>query len=195
MAATTRAEATWSGDLLKGGGRVTAATTRVFVDLPISWESRIGENQAMTTPEELLAASHAACYAMACSNILAKAGTPPASLSVSVDVTADTTSAGWTVKSAHITVRGDVPGRDRGVVQDGGRGGEGRLPDLAGAGRQRRALGRGDPRGLTARGAAAPAAPVYGIVSSRRGLSTVIVRISASDTPASRSRGRNASAR
>ena len=77
MAATTRAEATWSGDLLKGGGRVTAATTRVFVDLPISWESRIGENQAMTTPEELLAASHAACYSMACSNILAKAGTPP----------------------------------------------------------------------------------------------------------------------
>lgn len=110
MAATTRAEATWSGDLLKGGGRVTAATTRVFVDLPISWESRIGENQAMTTPEELLAASHAACYAMACSNILAKAGTPPASLSVSVDVTADTTPAGWTVKNAHITVRGDVPG-------------------------------------------------------------------------------------
>ena len=110
MAATTRAEATWSGDLLKGGGRVTAATTRVFFDLPISWESRIGENQAMTTPEELLAASHAACFAMACSNNLAKAGTPPASLSVSVDVTADTTSAGWTVKSAHITVRGDVPG-------------------------------------------------------------------------------------
>ncbi|MFL5727221.1 MAG: OsmC family peroxiredoxin [Chloroflexota bacterium] len=110
MAATTRAEATWSGDLLKGKGRVTAATTGVFADLPISWESRIGENQAMTTPEELLAASHAACFAMACSNNLAKAGTPPTSLSVSVDVTADTTDAGWTVKNAHITVRGNVPG-------------------------------------------------------------------------------------
>ena len=110
MAATTRAEATWSGDLLKGGGRVTAATTRVFVDLPISWESRIGENQAMTTPEELLAASHAACYAMACSNILAKAGTPPTRLSVAVEITADKLDAGWTVQSAEITVRGVVPG-------------------------------------------------------------------------------------
>jgi osmotically inducible protein OsmC len=110
MAATTRAEATWSGDLLKGGGRVTAATTRVFVDLPISWESRIGENQAMTTPEELLAASHAACYAMACSNILAKAGTPPDRLDVEVTVTADKREAGWTVESAAIVVRGRVPG-------------------------------------------------------------------------------------
>jgi lipoyl-dependent peroxiredoxin len=110
MATTNRAEATWSGDLLKGKGTVTAATTRVFADLPISWEARIGEVESLTTPEELLAASHAACFAMACSNNLAKAGTPPTSLSVSVDVTADTTDAGWTVKNAHITVRGNVPG-------------------------------------------------------------------------------------
>jgi lipoyl-dependent peroxiredoxin len=110
MAATNRAEATWSGDLLTGKGTVTAGTTRVFVDQPISWEARIGEDQSLTTPEELLAASHAACFAMACSNNLAKAGTPPTKLSVSVDVTADTTDAGWTVKSAHIIVRGNVPG-------------------------------------------------------------------------------------
>src|SRR5262245_6117050 len=110
MAATNTARATWSGDLLTGKGTVSAGTTSVFVDQPISWEARIGDDQSLTTPEELLAASHAACFAMACSNILAKAGTPPAALSVSVDVTADTTDAGWTVKNAHITVRGNVPG-------------------------------------------------------------------------------------
>jgi osmotically inducible protein OsmC len=47
---------------------------------------------------------------MACSNILAKAGTPPTSLTVTVEVTADKLETGWTVQSAAITVRGVVPG-------------------------------------------------------------------------------------
>ena len=80
-------------------------------------------------------------------------------------------------------------------LRGGRRRGQGRLPDLAGAQGQRRDDGRGDARGLT-RGATLRRRPAgQAMVSSRRGLSTVIVRISASDTPAARSRGRNDSAR
>jgi osmotically inducible protein OsmC len=110
MATTRRAEATWTGDLLGGSGTVTAATTRVFADLPTTWASRTGEPEGVTSPEELLAAAHASCFSMACSNILAKAGTPPTSLSVAVEITADKLDAGWTVQTAAITVRGVVPG-------------------------------------------------------------------------------------
>lgn len=110
MATTRQADATWSGDLLSGRGTVTAATTRVFADLPTTWASRTGEPDGVTSPEELLAAAHASCFSMACSNELAKAGTPPSSLSVSVAITADKLDTGWTVQLADITVRGVVPG-------------------------------------------------------------------------------------
>lgn len=110
MATTRRATATWSGDLLSGNGTVTAATTGVFRDLPTTWASRIGEPAGVTSPEELLASAHASCFSMACSNELAKAGTPPTALSVQVDVSGDKLEAGWTVTEAAITVRGTVPG-------------------------------------------------------------------------------------
>jgi osmotically inducible protein OsmC len=110
MATSRQADATWSGDLLSGNGFVTASTTRVFADLPTKWASRIGEPEGVTSPEELLAAAHASCFSMACSNELAKAGTPPERLTVSASVTGDKLEAGWTVISSAITVRGVVPG-------------------------------------------------------------------------------------
>jgi lipoyl-dependent peroxiredoxin len=110
MPETRNADATWSGDLLNGRGTVTASTTRVFADLPTTWASRTGEPAGVTSPEELLAAAHASCFSMACSNLLAKAGTPPERLSVSVSVTADKLDTGWTVMAAAIRVSGVVPG-------------------------------------------------------------------------------------
>jgi osmotically inducible protein OsmC len=110
MATTRRATATWRGDLLSGAGTVTAATTGIFRDQPTTWASRIGEPAGVTSPEELLATAHASCFSMACSNILAKAGTPPTRLDVEVAVSADKLDAGWTVTAAAITVRGIVPG-------------------------------------------------------------------------------------
>jgi len=110
MATTRRATATWSGDLLSGHGTVTAATTGIFRDQPTTWASRTEEPNGVTSPEELLAAAHASCFSMACSNNLAKAGTPVERLDVEVSVTADRLEAGWTVVSAAIVVRGRVPG-------------------------------------------------------------------------------------
>ncbi len=110
MATTRRADATWSGDLLSGRGNVTAGTTGVFRDLTTTWASRTGEPEGVTSPEELLAAAHASCFSMAVSNELAKAGTPPTRIAVSVAVTADKLETGWTVQSAAITVTGAAPG-------------------------------------------------------------------------------------
>lgn len=110
MATTRTATATWSGDLPNGKGTVTAATTGTFRDQPTTWASRIGETAGVISPEELLAAAHASCFSMACSNILAKAGTPPTRLDVQVTVGADKLEAGFTVTNADIVVRGVVPG-------------------------------------------------------------------------------------
>jgi len=110
MATTRRATATWSGDLLSGRGSVSASSSGLFSDQPTTWASRTEEPNGVTSPEELLAAAHASCFSMACSNNLAKAGTPVERLDVEVSVTADRLDAGWTVVSAAIDVRGRVPG-------------------------------------------------------------------------------------
>ena len=97
-----RSEATWEGDLMSGGGVVSAVSSGVFTDLPVTWASRAESPEGRTSPEELVAAAHAACYCMALSNGLGKAGTPPTKLEVS--------DAGARVASSALTVRGEVPG-------------------------------------------------------------------------------------
>ena len=82
---TRRATASWTGDLISGSGTVTGYSSGLFSDLPVSWGSRT-EEPDHTSPEELLAAAHAACFCMAFSNGLAKAGTPPDHLHVEAEV-------------------------------------------------------------------------------------------------------------
>lgn len=110
MAEVRRAEATWTGDLVSGSGVVSAATSGKFRDLGVTWADRTQESSGKTSPEELLAASHAACFSMAFSARLAKNGTPPTRLDVSADVTFAQVDGGWKVASSALTVRGDVPG-------------------------------------------------------------------------------------
>jgi osmotically inducible protein OsmC len=118
MAQVRRAAAHWSGDLLSGGGAVSAGTSGIFADQAITWRARTEASEGKTSPEELLAAAHAACYSMAFSNELAKAGFAPERVDVTVDVGADKTDAGWTVLTSHITVRGKVPGVDEATFQE-----------------------------------------------------------------------------
>ena len=78
MAAVRQANVSWSGDFLSGKGNVSAASSGAFKQLEVSWPRRSEPDaQGKTSPEELLAASHASCYAMALSNGLGQAGTPP----------------------------------------------------------------------------------------------------------------------
>lgn len=110
MSATRRAEVSWDGDLMSGSGIVSAASSGAFADLPVSWAARTEAPEGKTSPEELVAAAHASCYAMAFSGALAKGGTPPQHLAVSAVVTFDKLEAGWTVVSSALTVRGRVAG-------------------------------------------------------------------------------------
>ena len=117
MAQVRRAEAHWQGDLLTGKGEVSAATSGVFGGLPITWKARTEASDGLTSPEELLATAHAACFAMASSNELAKAGFPATRNDVSVEITADRGEQGWTVLASHITLRASVPGIDEATFQ------------------------------------------------------------------------------
>jgi len=110
MTAMRRADATWTGDLTTGSGVVTASSSHAFTDLPVSWAARTESPGGMTSPEELIAAAHAACYSMAFSAGLARGGTPPQRLDVSAEVTFDKSDAGWRVASSALTVHGVVPG-------------------------------------------------------------------------------------
>ena len=110
MAAVRTATVTWNGDLASGEGTVSAGTTGLFTDLPVSWASRTEAPAGRTSPEELLAAAHASCFAMAFSGQLAKAGTPPEHLHVEAEVTFDKVGEGWKVAASRLIVVGRAPG-------------------------------------------------------------------------------------
>jgi osmotically inducible protein OsmC len=112
MAAIRQARAVWNGDLAKGSGEVSAVTSGKFSALGVSWGARTEAPQGKTSPEELLAAAHASCFAMALSAGLAKAGSPPKKLEVTSTVTFDKVGEDWTVVSSELEVKGEVPGMD-----------------------------------------------------------------------------------
>jgi lipoyl-dependent peroxiredoxin len=112
MALKSRAEATWSGSLTEGSGSVSARSSSKFSDVPVSWASRTEAHAGRTSPEELLAAAHASCYAMALSAGLGRQGHPPERLDVSATVTFDKVGDGFKVTTSELTVRGKVPGVD-----------------------------------------------------------------------------------
>jgi len=112
MAAVRHATATWKGDLISGSGEVGADSSAAFGKLPVTWASRTEKADGRTSPEELLAAAHASCFAMAFSSDLAGAGFAPELLTVSAEVAFDRVDAKWTVVSSKLTVRGRVPGLD-----------------------------------------------------------------------------------
>lgn len=102
------ASAVWNGDLFGGSGQTTLQTSGLG-SFGVSWKARAEESGGATTPEELIAAAHAACYCMALSNVLAKNGTPPTQLDTSAEVTF---LAGTGITGIHLTVRGHVEGLD-----------------------------------------------------------------------------------
>jgi osmotically inducible protein OsmC len=110
--AVSRAQASWSGDLAGGSGTVSAESG-VFTDLGLTWAGRTERPAGSSSPEELLAAAHAGCYAMALSNTLAEAGHVPARLEVSATVHfTPQDGGGFAVDRSELSVKGDVPGVD-----------------------------------------------------------------------------------
>ena len=76
MATTRNAKTHWEGSLFEGAGQVTLESSGIGT-YDVSWPARAEEANGKTSPEELIAAAHSACFSMALSNGLAKAGTPP----------------------------------------------------------------------------------------------------------------------
>ena len=110
---TTRtATATWNGSLLEGSGRITSFESGSIGALPVSWPRRSEAHDGVTSPEELLAAAHASCFAMALSGGLARNGTPATRLDVSATVSFEKVEAGWRVTRSALPLEGDVPGLD-----------------------------------------------------------------------------------
>ena len=110
MAAKRRAEVTWRGDLMGGSGRIDRVGSGAFGSLDVTWASRSEEDSAgRTSPEELIAAAHAACFSMALSHGLAEAGNPPEELHTSAETTF---VPGTGITEIALSVEGRVNGLD-----------------------------------------------------------------------------------
>jgi osmotically inducible protein OsmC len=109
-----KASAVWHGGLKDGKGDIST-DSGALKDTQYSFGTRF-ENGVGTNPEELIAAAHAGCFAMAFSAELGKVGLTPESIAVNATVTLDKTDAGWTVTESHLDVKAKVPGANRTTV-------------------------------------------------------------------------------
>lgn len=106
------AEVVWEGNLTEGQGTVTPGSG-AFNTLSVTWASRTQAPAGKTSPEELIAAAHASCYAMAFSNTLNSAGTPPEQLNVTATCTLDRVDGKMKITAVRLDVHGKVPGLDQ----------------------------------------------------------------------------------
>lgn len=106
-----KASAIWQGSLKEGNGAISTESG-VLKDTQYSFGTRF-ENGPGTNPEELIAAAHAGCFAMAFSAELGRTNITPESISAAAIVTLEKTDAGWTVTESHLDVTVKVPGGDK----------------------------------------------------------------------------------
>jgi osmotically inducible protein OsmC len=106
MATTRSATTRWDGSLMEGSGHVTLDSSGLG-SYDVTWASRAEDPNGRTSPEELIAAAHSACFSMALSHALAQAGTAPQRLETTADVTFQ---PGEGITGIHLMVRGFVPG-------------------------------------------------------------------------------------
>ena len=119
MAAERRADVVWEGSLMEGSGTVTSVGSGALPQLPVTWASRTERSDGKTSPEELIAAAHAACFSMALSHALAEAGNPPERLETSATVTF---VPGTGITKSALTVKGRVPGVDEQAFREAAEG-------------------------------------------------------------------------
>ncbi|TYP87918.1 OsmC family protein [Blastococcus xanthinilyticus] len=109
---TRTARTAWNGTLQEGSGQVELSSSKVGT-YEVSFPKRAADEAGGTTsPEELIAAAHSACFAMALSSEIGKAGGTPQSLEVSADVTLGQQDGAPAITGITLTVRGEVEGLD-----------------------------------------------------------------------------------
>src|SRR5262249_52533778 len=124
MAVESSATANWQGDLMGGAGSVQVASG-AFAEQALTWRARAESRESGTSPEELIAAAHAACFAMALSFGLGQAGHAPERLDTSARVSFQ---PGAGITGIHLTVRGRVPGLDAEAFQHAAEGAKANCP-------------------------------------------------------------------
>lgn len=117
MASESSATTIWQGGLTDGRGETTTKSGTLSA-VEVSWPRRVERTEDTTSPEELLAAAHSACYCMGLSHGLGEAGSPPERLEASVTVSF---VPGEGVKSSAISVTGRVPGIDQAAFEEAAR--------------------------------------------------------------------------
>jgi osmotically inducible protein OsmC len=122
--ADRRATATWEGDLFSGHGTVTALSSGLFMEAEVTWAARTEDSAGRTSPEELIAAAHAACFGMALSNELSSRGHTPAVLRLQATCTFEDGK----VTTMVIDVDADVPDTDEAAFREGLEAAEGSCP-------------------------------------------------------------------
>ena len=128
MATFSRSATTdWAGSIMEGKGQVKGATAAFT--LPVSFPARIGEPSGQTSPEELMAASHAACYAMALNATLGRKGGSAARTVVTATISADKSEAGIKLTSSKLkVVASGLKGVEKGAFAEVAREAEGKCP-------------------------------------------------------------------
>ena len=111
------ATAVWNGSLKEGNGSLSTPGG-ALKSTPYSFGSRFASG-AGTNPEELIAAAHAGCFAMALSGVLGEAGFTPEKLEVTAEVSLENVPpAGWTVTASHLILAAKIPGIDDAKFQE-----------------------------------------------------------------------------
>ncbi|MGW9156332.1 OsmC family peroxiredoxin [Microbacterium sp. NPDC055665] len=105
MPVTSEAASTWTGSLMEGSGTVAFSSSNLGT-FPINWKARSEGSDTTTTPEELIAAAHSACFSMALSHALAENGTPPERVNTTASVTF---KPGVGITGSHLNVNATVP--------------------------------------------------------------------------------------
>jgi lipoyl-dependent peroxiredoxin len=109
--ALRRAAVVWEGTLAGGTGALSSASGAL--ELPVTWASRTEQPDGKTSPEELVAAAHASCFAMALALVLGENHTPPERLTVTAACTLDEVDGAPRITTVDLTVRTRVPGLDK----------------------------------------------------------------------------------
>jgi osmotically inducible protein OsmC len=125
MATDRRAEVTWQGSLMDGSGTIRSTTSGAIGEQAVSWPARSEEPGGKTSPEELIAAAHAACFSMALSHGLAQAGNAPEELQTAATVTFQ---PGEGITKIALEVTGRVPGLDADAFREAAEGAKANCP-------------------------------------------------------------------
>jgi len=124
MATTRTATTTWDGGLTDGSGQVVLESSGVGT-FDVSWPARAEEPNGVTSPEELIAAAHSACFSMALSSALGKAGTAPQRLETHAEVDFQ---PGTGITQIRLSVKGTVDGIDADGFREAAEGAKANCP-------------------------------------------------------------------